>query len=71
MDRHPKQSIEEAYKDVKSHTFASEADMNSCAEKRLKETHTDPGYGGGAITRDDSDNPVENAKPFKNLTGGK
>lgn len=70
MHRHPKQKVKDSYpKKELRQPFESENEMAECAGETLRQTHSDDGHGGGAITRDDSDNPVQNDKPFKNLKG--
>ena len=68
MHKHPKQTPKQAYGEgVLKQPWESEGAMADCNGEVLKQTHTDKGHGGGAITRDDSDNAVENSVPYKNL----
>ncbi len=70
MHRHPKQRIKDFYPEKElRQPWESENAMAEAAGNVLEQTHADDGHGGGAITRDDEDNPVKNTTPFKNLKG--
>lgn len=64
--RHPKQRIDQVWpKEQLKQPFESENEGAECAGQTLADQRADPNHGGVSEQRDDSDNPVQNSRPFK------
>ena len=64
--KHPKQRIEDVWpKEQLKQPFESEGAMADCAGRTLADQRADRLHGGVSEAADDSDNPVQNDKPFK------
>ena len=70
--RHPKQRLDQVWKEAElKQPFESEGAMADCAGHVLEEQRKDDGHGGVSAKRDQTDNAVEDVRPFKNLTSGR